>query len=213
MFTILTDTETRVLAALVEKAVTTPEYYPLTLNALINACNQKSNRDPVVQYDGQTVGSALDSLREKGLVRVMLGGDSRVPKYREYFAEAYELTPAESAVLCELMLRGPQTLGELRGHLERFNRHLTPEEIEATLTGLATRADGALAIRLPRQPGQKDARYAHCLAGEPQVTDVPREARTSSSDRLGALEEEVRALRQELADLREAFAAFTRQFA
>lgn len=198
----LTESEIRVLAALVEKAVTTPEYYPLTLNALISACNQKSNRDPVVAYDDTTVSIALDSLREKGLIRVLR--DARAAKYQQYFAEAYETSPAETAILGELMLRGPQTAGELRGRIERFEIVLEIDEVETLLNGLRERPDGPLVTLLPRQPGRREQRYAHLLGGEPVIAEsAETETPLPRLDRLQALEAEVAALRAEVEALRD----------
>ena len=211
------ESEIRVLSSLVEKAVTTPDNYPLTLNALINACNQKSNRDPMTAYTGQTVGAAIDSLKQRGLIRVIMGGDSRVPKYREYFAEAFSLAPPEAAVLCELMLRGPQTSGELRGRIERFGVEIDVQEVETILGKLMARAE-PLVVKLPLRPGRKEARYAHLLAGQPTINeaDAPLPATTPSigtaSERLARLEEETSALREELAALQQQFAAFKQQF-
>lgn len=213
METMLTAVEVRVLGSLVEKAYTTPENYPLSMNALINACNQKSNRDPVVEYDGRMVNDALESLRGKGLTRIIMGGDSRVPKYRHYFEEFYQLNVPETAVLCELMLRGPQTIGELRGRIERFGVTLGLPEMETLLTGLAARG---MVLLLPLQPGRREARYAHLLAGEPLIADdeLPRaeSPRAGTPERLARLEEEVQRLRGELDALRAEFAAFRKQF-
>lgn len=218
MPTLLTEVEIRVLGALVEKAVTTPEYYPLTLNALLNACNQKSNRAPVVAYDAPAINDALASLREKGLVRAMTS--ERAMKYREYFAETYQLTPAEVAVLVELMLRGPQTVGELRGRIERFGQALSHTEVEQLLEALELREDARLLMRLPRQAGHKEARYAHLLAGEPILVEDDtawREesaplVKTTDKDRLGKLEEEVAQLREALQMLQQQFLDFSQQF-
>ena len=199
----LSETEVRVLGALVEKAATTPEYYPLTLHALVNACNQKSNRDPVTAYDEATVLDALAGLSEKALTHVVR--DARATKYRQYFADAYETTDAETALLCELMLRGPQTAGELRGRIERFGVTLNADEVETLLDGLRGRADAPLVTTLPRQPGRREARYAHLLAGEPSGAEAG-EAAAPRADRLRALEEEVAALRRELEAVRAAVA-------
>ena len=210
--------EVRVLGSLVEKAVTTPEYYPLTLNALINACNQKSNRDPMVSYDEATVADALVALREKGLVRALTG--ERAMKYREYFAEAYHLTPAEAVLLDELMLRGAQTVAKLRGRIERFGQSLSHEEVERLLEAMELREDARLVVRLPRQPGHKEARYAHLLAGEPVLTEtvaaerdeVTPPGRVTDKERLQKLEEEVAKLREELQVLQQQFIDFSKQF-
>ena len=209
----LNEIEVRVLGALVEKSVTTPDNYPLSLNALVNACNQKSNRYPVMELDSATVGQALASLREKALTRIVMGGDSRVPKYQHYFEESYHLTQAEAAILCELMLRGPQTVGELRGHVERFNVSLSLPEAEGVMHGLLTRPE-PLVMQLPRAAGRRDVRFAHLLAGEPSVEEEaePAAPRLPRDERLANLEEEVASLRGELDELREEFAVFKRQF-
>jgi uncharacterized protein YceH (UPF0502 family) len=215
MFVELNEIEVRVLGALVEKALTTPEYYPLTLNALVNACNQKSNREPVVNYDARAVNDTLESLKSKGLARTIMGGDSRVPKYRHYFDEAFALVPAEVAVLDVLMLRGPQTVGELRGRTERMHPFTELSDVEIVLEGLMERKDGPLVAKLPRLAGRKDSRYAHLLCGEPvlmeEVEFVPSET-PPRTDRVLLLEEEVARLREEMVALRAEFAEFKQQF-
>ena len=222
----LTAEEARVVGALIEKQVTTPEYYPLTLNALVNACNQISNRDPVVAYDERTVADALESLREKKLAREVRTADGRVPKYRQVLEEVYPLTRAEVAVVCVLLLRGPQTVGELRGRTERLYAFSDLSFVEATLEGLSEPADGRppLVVKLPRQAGRKEPRYAHLLCGpvEADEADAARaEAGASRSqaraaaggdERAARLEEEVRALRAGLEELRREFAEFRKQF-
>lgn len=212
--------EVRVVGALVEKQVTTPEYYPLTLNALVNACNQISNRDPVVTYDEQTVVRAIESLREKNLVREVRTADGRVPKYRQVLEEVITLTKAELAVTCVLMLRGAQTSGELRGRTERLYSFSGVQFVEATLEDLMRRAP-PLVARLPRGAGQKEARYAHLLSGELKFDEIEA-GRTHESgttrgaragdERVNRLEEEVSALRGELEELKREFAEFRRQF-
>ncbi|MEI6521242.1 MAG: YceH family protein [bacterium] len=207
MFGLLNETEVRVLASLAEKSVTTPEYYPLTLNALVNACNQKSNREPVVEYQSGIVGDALDSLKERGLVRVRLG-DGRVPKYQHYFEEGYKINSKELAILCELMLRGPQTGGELRTRTERFNENMELSEVDTILQSMASR-EFPLVIKLPKQPGRRENRYMHLLAGDPPAemlagTDIP-ESIIRPSDRIAALEAVVETLRNDLNALREDF--------
>lgn len=220
--TTLSAEEVRVTGALAEKQVTTPEYYPLTLNALVNACNQISNRDPVVSYDERTVMSAVESLRAKGLAREVRTADGRVPKYRHVFDEALALSRAELAVMCVLMLRGPQTVGELRGRTERLYSFSGLQFVESTLEGLmqATETRPALVARLPRAVGQKEARYAHLLSGELKI-DEAEAARAGEpharggrvdAERVARLEEEVGALRAELARLGEQFAEFKKQF-
>lgn len=215
---ILTQVEVRVLGSLIEKAITTPEYYPLTLNALTNACNQISNRDPVVSFDEKAVARALESLREKNLAW-MVTGIGRVPKYEQRFAEAYKLAEQEIAVLCVLMLRGPQTVGEIRGRTSRLYEFKELEEVELTLQALMT-SEPPLAVKLPRQPGTKESRYAHLLAGEVQIEE--REAATrlepatlevlQENERLSRLEEEVAQVRGELAELKQQFVEFKKQF-
>jgi len=207
MRVLLTDIEVRVMGVLVEKARTTPEYYPLTLNALVAGCNQKSNRDPVVAYDDALASAALDSLRGKSLVLKVTGAGERVPKYRQYFAEAFGLSPAQEAVICELMLRGAQTAGELRNRAERMHHFAHLAEVEEVVEALLTAAEGPLVARLPRQAGQKEVRYAHLLTGEVSIPDLP----AVPDDQLGRLEVEVAALRQELDALRTEFLAFKSQ--
>lgn len=215
---ILTQVEVRVLGSLIEKEITTPEYYPLTLNALTNACNQISNRDPVVSFDEKTVARALDSLREKKLAW-MVTGVGRVPKYEHRFGEAFHLAEQEVAVLCVLMLRGPQTAGEIRGRTGRLYEFKELEEVEMTLQALMS-AERPLVVKLPRQPGTKESRCAHLLAGEVQVEErefAPRlepatlEVR-QENERMAKLEQELAQVRNELAELRLQFLAFKKQF-
>lgn len=209
---VLDEVEVRVLASLIEKAITTPEYYPMTLNALVNACNQKNNREPVVTYDTIIVSDALLRLKDKALVRVMMGGDSRVPKYRHYFEEAFDVSLPQTAVLAVMMLRGPQTIGELRGRTDRFYAFSGIDEVEATLESLIQRAEPQV-IAVPRQPGQKDARYMHLLAGVPEYTDTASAAElVRPHDRIRNLEEEISRLRSELEELQEEFRVFKDQF-
>lgn len=216
----LNDVEVRVLGALVEKEITTPEYYPLTLNSLTTACNQKSNRHPVVAYDEKTVVRALESLREKGLARQRTGVDMRVPKHYHLLDEKLGLERAQMAALCVLMLRGPQTLGEIRGRSSRLYEFVDLGEVERVLEELAGRGEGALVVQLPRQTGRKESRYAHLLTGQPILEegeeDGPVDAALlevqAESQRIAALEEQVRVLTAELTALREAFARFKEQF-
>jgi uncharacterized protein YceH (UPF0502 family) len=200
----LNDTEVRVLASLIEKESTTPEYYPLSLNALMLACNQKSNREPVVSYDEDAVHEALESLRPKKLVRSAAG--SRVVKYEHSFLEVFNLGRRELALLCTLMLRGPQTLGELRDRSERMRSFSDLEEVEACLEGMMRLEARPLVKRLARQPGTKEPRYMHLLSGdaEPPIRQA--------SERGVPLEEQVESLRRELEELREEFSRFRRQF-
>ena len=208
------------LGSLAEKQVTTPDYYPLTMNALVHACNQISNRDPVVQYDERQVEEAVDTLRLKNLVYIFYGADSRVPKYKHMMREVLGLSPPELAALCVLMLRGPQTVGEVRGRTGRMHEFTDLREVESTLEGLAQR-DEPLVVKLPRQAGRKEARYAHLLAGQPVVEDeaeaqatpaaAPR-ARAGDSERVARLEAEVERLSDEVAEMRRQFEEFRKQF-
>src|SRR4051812_7096821 len=158
--------EARVLGSLLEKEIATPEYYPLSLNALVNACNQKSNREPVVNFDEDTVEQALERLRDKGLTSRITGRDVRVPKYAHRLSETFNFGRREAAVMCVLMLRGPQTTGELRGRSERLYTFDDLEAVEATLNRLAEWQPEPLVKKLPRQPGFKEGRYAHLLSGD-----------------------------------------------
>lgn len=220
---VLNDVEVRVLGSLVEKQLTTPEYYPLTLNALTHACNQISNRDPVVSYDEQTIVRALDGLREKKLAVVVHASDSRVPKYKHVMMDALGFTTQqELAVMCVLMLRGAQTIGEIRGRSNRLFAFRELSDVEAALESLTHRERGALVMKLPRLPGQKEARYAHLLAGEISVeefesaspqSDTAATPRAQSRDeRMSRLEEEVERLRGELGEFRRIFDEFKKQF-
>ena len=216
----LTDTEVRVLGALVEKESTTPEYYPLSLNALVNACNQKSNREPVMTLDEESVRHALRSLSDQALVR-SAGGDSRVPKFEHRLNELYNFHRHEIAVLCVLLLRGPQTPGELRTRAERMFAFEDLEAVHSALNHLMRR-EPPLAKVLPRQPGTKESRYMHLLGGDaepvvPATTEreVGGETGADASaelERISQLETEVNSLRRELETLREQFAAFQKQF-
>ena len=212
--TVLTDIETRVLGSLIEKQVTTPEYYPLTLNALTLACNQKNNRHPVTAYTENQVSDALESLREKNLTYVFYGSTSRVPKYKHVVPEVMHLNPAETALMCVLMLRSAQTLGELRGNASRLHEFSSLEEVEQTLNGLISRDDEPLVARLPRQPGQKEGRFAHLLSGEIDVEALAaaETERTPMPRRSSALEEKVEALAAEVEKLKEQFEQFRKQF-
>jgi len=213
MSTILTDIETRVLGSLIEKQVTTPEYYPLTLNALTLACNQKNNRYPVTAYTENQVSDAVESLREKNLAYVFYGSTSRVPKYKHVMPEVMHLNHAEVAVMCVLMLRGAQTLGELRGNASRLHEFSSLEEIEQTLNGLIT-LDEPLVARLPRQPGQKEGRFAHLLSGEINLEALAESERTAAAvpSRRASLEEKIEALTAEVENLKEQFEQFRKQF-
>jgi uncharacterized protein YceH (UPF0502 family) len=216
---ILNDVETRVLGSLVEKDVTTPDYYPLSLNALVNACNQKNNRDPVMHLQEDSVQDALSTLQEKRLAGPTSSADSRVTKYEHRLQEAFNFTRGETAVLCVLLLRGPQTPGELRGRTERMHRFEDLTEVQSTVQRLMQR-DPPLVRVLPRQPGTKESRYKHLLAGD--VEDAADVAQALSSafvasnshdiDRITHLENEVSDLRKEVADLEQQLASFRKQF-
>ena len=215
MLDTLTDVEARVLGSLVEKQLTTPEYYPLTLNALTAACNQKSNRDPVVSYDETTITAAIDALREKNLVYLYYGTSSRTVKYKHMLPGVYGLDEAGVAILAVLMLRGPQTVGEIRERTGRLHEFGGLGEVQETLDEL-TRRDEPLVIKLERQPGQKEARYAHLLCGEvtheaAPLREHPRQ-QSIGNDRIGILESDVEKLRTELAEMRATFDEFRKQF-
>jgi uncharacterized protein YceH (UPF0502 family) len=186
----------RVLGSLVEKEITTPEYYPLSMNALANACNQKNNREPVTNLEEDDIRQALHRLEDDGLAGAARGTESRVSKYEHHMQEVFNFTRGEIAVMCVLLLRGPQTPGELRGRTERMHRFEELSDVQSTLQRLMQR-DPPLAMVLPRQPGTKEARYAHLLSGE--VTEV---AASIVETRSNPLEVEVAALRQEVAELR-----------
>ncbi len=211
----LTATEARVIGALIEKQLTTPEYYPLTINALIAACNQKTNRDPVVGFDEQTVQKTLDELRERNLVYVFYGSTSRVPKYKHMFPNVYELDERETAVMCVLMLRGAQTLGELRERTGRLYEFSGLGEISETLDVLQ-RKEKPLIVKLERQAGQKEARFAHLLSGDVSAADFPAKTMAAVSvagnERIEKLETELENLRSEFNSFRDAFEEFKKQF-
>lgn len=219
MPTIFNDVEIRVLGSLVEKEITTPEYYPLTLHSLTVACNQRNNRNPVTAYDENTVARALESLREKNLSYVFHGSSSRVPKYKHVMTEVMHLNPAEMAVMGALMLRGPQTMGEVRGNASRFFEFSDLEEVETTLTALISKEPEPMAVRLPRQPGQKDARFVHLLSGPPSpelLVEIEHSKTTSprraESDRVDRLEQEFEELKEEFRTLQQQFEEFKKQF-
>ena len=216
----LSEIEVRVLGALIEKDMTTPEYYPLSLNALVNACNQKSNRNPVAGYDERTAARAIESLREKKLALVLTGREHRVPKYRHWAWETLGLGPREMAVLCALMLRGPQSVGELKGRTQRMYNFDDLASVEVCLDHLIERRPQPLVTKLARQPGTREPRYAHLLSGEVQAPEpeaqpapvqtlAPKEA---SADRIAKLESDVDELRSEVLELKEQLSDFRKQF-
>ena len=213
MNALFTEEEARVLGVLIEKERTTPDYYPMTLNGLKNACNQKSNRNPVVNYDESTIIRALDKLRDKGFANRIHAADARVPKFDHKMDRALTLSEQELSLLCVLMLRGPQTVGELRGRCERLYPFDSMEEVRVTLDMLSEGEEPRV-MRLPVQPGQKEARYTQLLTGEPdpeelqqaaQPQPVAAPAAPADNARLDELENEVLELRQELETLKKAF--------
>jgi len=213
---ILTDVEARVLGSLIEKDVTTPDYYPLSLNALVNACNQKSNREPVMNLDEDGVRQALRTLDKNGLAGPADSFDGRVTKYEHRLQEAYNFDRRETAILCVLLLRGPQTPGELRSRSERMHSFDDLSEVESTLQRLMKREPPLVKI-LPRQPGTKEARYAHLLSGDVEAIQPEAKAEmppnnSGDEDRIAHLEHQVSQLQNEIADLKREFSAFQKQF-
>jgi uncharacterized protein YceH (UPF0502 family) len=200
---VLSPVAVRVLGSLVEKEITTPEYYPLSLNALANACNQKNNREPVMNLDEDQIRQALHQLEDDGLAGPARGTDSRVAKYEHRMQEVFNFTRGEIAVVCVLLLRGPQTPGELRGRSERMHRFEELSDVQSTLQRLMQREPPLVKV-LPRQPGTKEARYAHLFSGEPAevaaTVEVIEYAGTGSS--MAQMEAEIAALREEVAELR-----------
>jgi uncharacterized protein len=215
---ILNPAEARVLGALIEKDITTPDYYPLSLNALVNACNQKNNREPVTNFDEETVRLALRNLSEKRLAGPASGADSRVTKYEHRLQEVFNFTRAETALICVLLLRGPQTPGELRGRTERMHRF---EHLDAVLAGLQQlmRREPPLAKALGRRPGTKEIRYTHLLSGDVEAWEPPAEqaeavamGSSADSERITHLEEQIAGLQKEVADLKQQMGEFRKQF-
>lgn len=203
------------LGALIEKDITTPDYYPLSLNALVNACNQKNNREPVTNYDEETVRLALRNLSDKRLAGTASGADSRVAKYEHRAQEVFNFTRPETAIICVLLLRGPQTPGELRSRTERMHKF---EHLDDVLSGLQQlmRREPPLAKALGRRPGTKEIRYAHLLSGDVEAWEPPAEAASASvsddNERVAHLEEQVATLQKEVAELKQQMAEFKRQF-
>lgn len=212
---LLSDVEVRVLGALIEKDITTPDYYPLSLNALVNACNQKNNRDPVMALDGNAVRASLESLQRQRLAGPASGADGRVTKYEHRLQEVFNFDRREIAILCVLLLRGAQTPGELRGRAERMYRFEELEDVNATLDRLSQRNPPLVAV-LPRQQGTKESRYMQLFSGVAPAAEaassrsVARPA--ADDDRLASLESEVAELKSEVADIRQQLATFRKQF-
>ena len=203
------------LGALTEKDITTPDYYPLSLNALVNACNQKNNRDPVMSVDEDAVRQGLSSLQEKRLAGPAGGADSRVTKYEHRLQEVFNFDRREIAIICVLLLRGPQTPGELRGRADRMYHFETLEDVQSTLQRLMDR-EPPLVAALARQPGTKESRYMHLFSGEPSEAMLRPDVRTVpeelDSSRIAALENELSSLRSEISELRREFETFKQQF-
>ena len=217
----LTSLEVRVLGCLIEKEIATPDHYPLTLNALTNACNQKSNRDPLMMRDEQTLLATLDELRMTHQLAIeMTSTGSRVPKYKHCLPNRWSFSPAQTAILCELFLRGPQTPGDLRAHASRLHALENSREVEEILHELESLEDGPFVLHLPRETGKRERRWAHLLSGEPEINEEPAEPSESTesasiprtSDRLQNLEAEVVTLRTELEELKIAFSEFKTAF-
>jgi uncharacterized protein YceH (UPF0502 family) len=213
---VLNEVEVRVLGSLVEKDITTPDYYPLSLNALVNACNQKNNRDPVMNLDEDAVRQALTTLQEKRLAGPAGGADSRVTKYEHRLQEAFNFTRGETAILCVLLLRGPQTPGELRGRTERMHRFEDLAEVHSGLQRLMQHAPPLVTV-LSRQPGTKEARSMHLLSGPvddiaPAPSPEPASVGSAESERIARLEDELTDLRKEVAELKLQLADFQNQF-
>jgi len=210
----LSPLEARVIGCLIEKQITTPDQYPLSLNALVNACNQKSNRDPVMEVDEVTIQGTVDQLARKHFVVEKSGFGSRVPKFQHRFCNTeygtLKLTAQELAIVCELLLRGPQTPGELRTRASRMAPFSEVGQVEAALESLRSREDGPFVVRLPREPGRRDSRYAHLFSGAVAVAAIEEAPQTvavanvagETSARLDRLEEQVRRLREELDDMK-----------
>ncbi len=208
---VLSNEEVRVLGSLIEKELSTPDYYPLSVNALTNACNQKSSRDPVVSYSEQTVEEVIDDLAQKGLVHKSSVG--RVPKVEERFTHTHNLVPRESAILCVLLLRGPQTGGEIKGRTARLCNFESLDAVHETLGHLE---EYGFVRRLPRQPGRKESRYIHLLCGEPEIAEVETALTTGhgvamESERIEKVEEDIQTLRNDLAELKREFQEFKKQ--
>jgi len=201
---VLDPEELRVLGVLMEKSKTTPDYYPMSINSLTAACNQKTSRKPVVNYDENTVAQALNTLKKRGLISTATGGSIRGVKYKHNFAIVFPVIPAEVAIICLLMLRGPQTPGELNTNSARLHEFESIEEVQEILERLST-PEMPFVMQLPRRPGQKEARYAHLLRGIPDANDDDFDDEPAAGSSRGALEARVAKLETDLAELRDAF--------
>ncbi|MDA3926496.1 MAG: DUF480 domain-containing protein [Kiritimatiellae bacterium] len=218
---ILSEIEVRVLGCLIEKEICTPEYYPLTLNSLVSACNQKSNRNPVMLVDDKTVIRTIEDLRyDKQLVRQFTSAGSRVPKYKHMFPDHFDFTPQATAVLCSLFLRGPQTAGQLRTHTARLFSFADISEVETTLSTLVEWEDGPFVVKLPRDSGCREQRWAHLLSGDIDISQAevkpkPEPARLivqAENERIAALETEVAELKSQVSQLASDLSTFRQQF-
>ncbi len=209
----LTFEETRIIGSLIEKELTTPEYYPLTVNSLMKACNQKSNREPVVSFDEKIIETGLESLRGKALARRVTGSDIRVAKYRQSFTDELKLTPQETAVMCVLMLRGPQTPGEIKGRTGRMFSFENLSQVDAVLQNLIQKEE-PLVAKLPRQAGTKESRYSHLLSGAPSNIETAQKEndQPDQAERITKLEGDIENLRAELNELKDQFEKFKNQF-
>ena len=207
----LSEVEARVLGSLIEKEITTPDYYPLSLNALVNACNQKNNREPVMNLDEDAVRNALDGLQSHRLAGPARGADSRVTKYEHRIQEAFNFTRGETAILCVLLLRGPQTPGELRGRTERMFRFEHLDDVQSTLQRFIEREPPLVAM-LQRQPGTKESRYMHLLSGQVVAAQLTTTSRDAEHGLRARLEEELERLRQEIAEVKRELAEFRARF-
>lgn len=217
---ILTVIEARVIGALMEKEQSTPDYYPMTLNALVNACNQKNNRNPIVTYDEKLVAKTLEVLRAKNFIVRVTSSANRVPKYKHTLSTVYELSVQEEAVLCELLLRGPQTFGELKTRTERLYSVNSPEELETAINLLLSNPITPLIVKMPRQAGHKEQRYAHLLCGEPELLADEKTPRLedatlavmAENERIAELEAALEEIKRQISELRQEFSVFKQQF-
>lgn len=211
----LTLIESRIIGSLIEKEIATPEYYPLTLNALVNACNQKSSRDPVTSFTEPEIEDALNILRDKGLARRVTGSDMRVPRFKQTFTEHFQLTSQETACITVLFLRGPQTAGEIRSRSGRLFEFQSIQEVDETLTSLESKSPSPFVIKLPKQPGTKENRFAHLFSGTPEFNiteNNPIEISSPLTDRITSLENELEMLRNEFNSLKQEFVNFKKTF-
>lgn len=206
---ILSEEEVRIIGSLIEKEFTTPEYYPLTVNALTNACNQKSSRNPVVSYDEILIEITIQKLRDKSLVAKVTGPDLRVPKFRQQFSQFYNLTKQQIAIICVLFLRGAQTVGEIRSRSYRIYEFKDLAETEEAIESLMKIENGPFVVKLPKESGREN-RYSHLFCGEPQIIEIPKEP--NMNERVALLEKEVEKMKNTLAELSTQFEEFRKSF-